>query len=64
MKPGARLVIVDRTVARPDGAASATEVDTMGAVGAVDDETRRHGFEPIARDESSSIGRRTTTSGG
>lgn len=51
MKPGARLVIVDRT-ARHETAPSATRDASHHGVplDLVDDEIRRHGFETISRD--------------
>ena len=53
MKPGARLVIVDRTERDPTVRPAVRDGGHHEAqLAVVDDEARRHGFETLARDES------------
>jgi len=51
MKPGARLVIVDRSVPDPTGPSSARDADRHEVqLAVVEGETLRHGFETLAHD--------------
>ena len=50
MKPGARLVIVDRTARDDRGAARDGAGHHEVPLAIVDDEIRRHGFETLARE--------------
>ena len=52
MKPGARLVIVDRTSRDPTVRPAVRDADRHEVqLAVVDGEARRHGFETLARDD-------------